>query len=200
MWRKCDNFLPPPLVELLTVNGKEKQRLPLILPCSSSRRCDTTPCILSLWTHIWMTEHCKNKETIHSLPGFFRNLMVLMNFKSTHTFWACGTPPSPGIRVLKSKLSWTEHITFVHGTCSHMIGVLCRLRRRLQQNPALAQEDIIREAYPGENWTKTIQAVYFQVVILSFEVCTLVNAHGGVFYIFFLFLQKWETDQMWLRA
>ena len=30
------------------------------------------------------------------------------------------------------KLSWTEHIKDVHGTCSRMIGVLRRLRRRLQ--------------------------------------------------------------------
>ena len=34
--------------------------------------------------------------------------------------------------VMNNKLSWTEHIKDVHGTCSRMIGVLRRLRRRLQ--------------------------------------------------------------------
>ena len=34
--------------------------------------------------------------------------------------------------VMNSKLSWTEHIKDVHGTCSRMIGVLRPLRRRLQ--------------------------------------------------------------------
>ena len=33
---------------------------------------------------------------------------------------------------MNNKLSWTEHIKDVHGTCSRMIGVLRRLRRRLQ--------------------------------------------------------------------
>ena len=33
--------------------------------------------------------------------------------------------------VMNNKLSWTEHIKDVHGTCSRMIGVLRRLRRRL---------------------------------------------------------------------
>ena len=32
---------------------------------------------------------------------------------------------------MNNKLSWTEHIKDVHGTCSRMIGVLRRLRRRL---------------------------------------------------------------------
>ena len=35
---------------------------------------------------------------------------------------------------MNNKLSWTEHIKDVHGTCSRMIGVLRRLRRRLQGN------------------------------------------------------------------
>ena len=34
--------------------------------------------------------------------------------------------------VMNNKLSWAEHIKDVHGTCSRMIGVLRRLRRRLQ--------------------------------------------------------------------
>ena len=34
--------------------------------------------------------------------------------------------------VMNNKLSWTEHIKDVHGTYSRMIGVLRRLRRRLQ--------------------------------------------------------------------
>ena len=34
--------------------------------------------------------------------------------------------------VMNNKLSWTEHIKDVHGTCSRIIGVLRRLRRRLQ--------------------------------------------------------------------
>ena len=34
--------------------------------------------------------------------------------------------------VMNTRLSWTEHIKDVHGTCSRMIGVLRRLRRRLQ--------------------------------------------------------------------
>ena len=34
--------------------------------------------------------------------------------------------------VMNNKLSWTEHNKDVHGTCSRMIGVLRRLRRRLQ--------------------------------------------------------------------
>ena len=34
--------------------------------------------------------------------------------------------------VMNNKLSWTEHIKDMHGTCSRMIGVLRRLRRRLQ--------------------------------------------------------------------
>ena len=33
---------------------------------------------------------------------------------------------------MNNKLSWTEDIKDVHGTCSRMIGVLCRLRQRLQ--------------------------------------------------------------------
>ena len=34
--------------------------------------------------------------------------------------------------VLNNKLSWTEHITYMQGTCSRTIGVLRRLRRQLQ--------------------------------------------------------------------
>ena len=34
--------------------------------------------------------------------------------------------------VMNNKLSWTEHIKDVYRTCSRMIGVLRRLRRRLQ--------------------------------------------------------------------
>ena len=34
--------------------------------------------------------------------------------------------------VMNDKLSWTEHIKDVYGTCSRMIGVLRRLRRQLQ--------------------------------------------------------------------
>ena len=37
-----------------------------------------------------------------------------------------------GLAWMNNKLTWTEHIKDVHGTCSRMIGVLRRLRRRLQ--------------------------------------------------------------------
>ena len=39
---------------------------------------------------------------------------------------------------MNNKLSWTEHIKDVRGTCSRMIGVLRRLRRRLQRNTVKA--------------------------------------------------------------
>ena len=62
--------------------------------------------------------------------------------------------------VMNNKLSWTEHIKDVHGTCSRMIGVLCRLRRRLQAKGLQSRQLMIfigairpRMEYASQVWS-----------------------------------------------
>ena len=59
--------------------------------------------------------------------------------------------------VMNNKLSWTEHSKDVHGTCSRVIGVLRRLRRRLQGTTvkAIFQVGAIRPRmeYASQVWS-----------------------------------------------